>query len=450
MSEEARILFGKTRLMALSLPAEEKRDTYHDTKTPGLQLRVTSSGTKTFSVYRRLKSGEPVRETLGRFPAMTVEQARKAAAAVIAKIEEGCDPTEVKRAIRKEETFEELFTDFIKNRRSKTGKPLSPKTITGYQSDWRNHLAKLGKKKISQVSENDLSTLYNKIGQNHPTAANRVRALASSLFSHAIDTKRTKANPVNGVRKRFAENEINRHLSSEEVARFFAAMDQLPTSWKMLFTVSVVTGIRRENVLGMRWPDVDMDCSVWWLKRTKGDKPQAVPLPTALVGLLQGWREECASREWVFPSSGAASGHTVEPKKRWAEIFNRDELHQIIQRITESGANFEQRPLEPLGRTLKRAKAEAEKLGLDLTGSRMDHARLHDLRHTAASWMLNNGAALISVGKSLNHSSIQSTMRYAHLELDVVRRDKERTTNAMLGAAGLLPSAEVIPLKKAS
>jgi hypothetical protein len=100
MNDTARLQFNKEKLLALPLPAAGSRATYHDTKAPGLQLRVSASGVKTFSMYRRTKGGGPERVTLGRFPAMTVEQARKAASLVNAEIEDGANPAQAKRALR--------------------------------------------------------------------------------------------------------------------------------------------------------------------------------------------------------------------------------------------------------------------------------------------------------------------------------------------------------------
>jgi hypothetical protein len=66
--------FTKETLSGLPIPEPGKRAVYFDVKTPGLQIRVTPGGAKTFSVYRRVKGGgQPERVTLGRFPVMTVE-----------------------------------------------------------------------------------------------------------------------------------------------------------------------------------------------------------------------------------------------------------------------------------------------------------------------------------------------------------------------------------------
>ena len=66
--------FTKAEIDSLSIPDAGKRDTYHDTKTKGLQLRVTHTGVKTFSVFKRTKCGKPERITLGRYPDMTIDE----------------------------------------------------------------------------------------------------------------------------------------------------------------------------------------------------------------------------------------------------------------------------------------------------------------------------------------------------------------------------------------
>ena len=103
--------FTKDALSNLPVPKTDQRKVYHDAKTTGLQLRVTSTGVRTFSVFRRVKGGAPERMTLGRFPDMTIEQARRLAATVNSAIEDGANPAKVKRAHKSEVTFGEVFTD---------------------------------------------------------------------------------------------------------------------------------------------------------------------------------------------------------------------------------------------------------------------------------------------------------------------------------------------------
>lgn len=106
------INFSNTALTAISPPSTE-RDVYRDSKSPGLELRVTAAGAKTFSVFKRTKDGHPERITLGRFPAVSVEQARKMAGRVFTAIAEGVSPAALKRAHKEEMTFGQLFAQYM-------------------------------------------------------------------------------------------------------------------------------------------------------------------------------------------------------------------------------------------------------------------------------------------------------------------------------------------------
>ena len=71
---------------------------------------------------------------------------------------------------------------------------------------------------------------------------------------------------------------------------------------------------------------------------------------------------------------------------------------------------------------------------------------LHDLRRTLGSWQARTDASLAVIGKSLNHKSLQATAIYARLDLDPVRQSVNTATSAMLEAAGLKESADVVKL----
>ncbi|HEY2817020.1 MAG TPA: Arm DNA-binding domain-containing protein [Casimicrobiaceae bacterium] len=89
MPSPFRLRFNKSSLETLLLPARGKRATYYDTEVLGLQLRVTDRGVKSFCVFRRSKRGRPERITIGRFPALSVEQARMKAKRYLADLSEG-------------------------------------------------------------------------------------------------------------------------------------------------------------------------------------------------------------------------------------------------------------------------------------------------------------------------------------------------------------------------
>ncbi|MDD5035120.1 MAG: Arm DNA-binding domain-containing protein, partial [Methylococcaceae bacterium] len=106
------INFTKGNLNELPIPPQGQRATYHDAKIPGLQIRISSTGVKTFSVRRRTAGGIIERVTLGTYPVMTPEQARIKATEVNALIAKGESPAEKKRTDRAEMTFAKFWEEY--------------------------------------------------------------------------------------------------------------------------------------------------------------------------------------------------------------------------------------------------------------------------------------------------------------------------------------------------
>jgi hypothetical protein len=120
-----KINFTKGAINALPLPEIGQRANYYDKKTPGLQLRVTANGNKTFVLRRRVNGGEAERVTLGTYPAMPPEQARMRAIAANADIARGVSPTtEKKRAKLAARTLADVLDEYIQTRAN-----LKPSTV---------------------------------------------------------------------------------------------------------------------------------------------------------------------------------------------------------------------------------------------------------------------------------------------------------------------------------
>lgn len=454
MSDDNRFLFGKDRIVALPVPEAGKRVTYYDTKVASLQLRVSSSGAKSFSVFRRTKGGQPERVTLGKFPSMTVEQARRLAAKVNSEIEEGSNPAAVKRVIKIEPTVAEFFE---KEYGPRHGEKLS--TWRNYQSQFDTYIRpSLGKLKLTSVTRDQVARIVSDVEKSGKSGSmvNRVRNLISGIYRQAIEWGAAENNPATGVRGR-KEKKRDRFLQSTELPRFFASLaDEENETIRDFFLLSLLTGARRGNLLEMRWDQLRLDDCIWYIPKTKNDDPQNVTLCPEAVEILEARKDN--DSPWVFQSIGK-SGHLAEPKTGWRRILDRDELIQLQTLIREAGTEFEwplelSKPIGHKGRTterledaLLRARTLAEKLKIDAAGTRMSDLRIHDLRRTLGSWQAKTGASLVIIGKSLNHKSQAATAIYARLDLDPVRQSVNTATSAMLEAGGMKVSAEVSPLK---
>ena len=389
-----KVNFTKAVITAMVAP-ETGRIYLHDAKEAGLVLMITATGRKTFQLYKKHK-GRPVRVTLGTWPEITVEQARKKARDAKAELDAGINPNDDLRQKRQEMTFADLFGQYMV-RHAKVRKL----TWQEDQNQFDRYLGSLANKKLSAITRKDVAALHARIGKTAPTAANRVLSLLSSVFGRAIEFDLwAGANPCTGVRK-FPEEARDRFLSGDELRRFFEALEQEPNDTaRDFFATALLTGARRANVLEMKWADIDLDAATWRIGRTKNGTPQTVALVDPVVELLRE-RKRQASSVFVFPGKGK-TGHYTEPKRAWKTL-------------------------------LKRAKIEG--------------ARIHDLRRTMGSWQAKTGASLPVIGKSLNHKNQTTTAIYARLDLDPVRSAMEKAAAAMLATRDQAP--KVIPFKKA-
>ena len=394
---EKSIKLTKAAIDALPLPEPNRRKSYHFDSVPGLQLRVTASGIKTFSVFKRVKSGSPERITIGRYPSVTPEMAKREAAKIVADLVSGKSAASASRAGRGEITLGELFDDFLQHKRNRRGAYLSEATKRDYKSSFKLHFNKFKGRQLSKVKEGELAALHTQIGREHPTRANRVAALASSLFSYAISRKLFDGkNPAAGIQK-FPENSRERFLQADELPRFFQAVSEEPNeTLRDYVLVSLLTGARRSNVLAMKWSEVNLERGEWRIPVTKSGTPQTVTLSPVVIEILHG-RRELAESEFVFPGTGS-TGHLTEPKKGWKRILERGGI---------------------------------------------DDLRLHDLRRTLGSWQAKTGASLAIIGKSLHHKSQNTTAIYARLDLDPVRESVNSATNAILEAGGISKSSPI-------
>ena len=435
--------FTKEALERLRLPAPGERAIYHDPKTTGLQVRVTATGIKTFSIFRRIKGGQPERITLGRFPDMTVEQARKLAARVNAAIEEGSNPADVKRAHKSEPTLSEFFKEYGERHGQRK------RAWKDDQQRFRDYLeGPLGTRKLSAIGREMIGRILADMERAGKAGAtvNNVRALASGLFGKAIEWSYVTDNPVKGIKTRKA-NKRDRFLQADELPRFFVSVGEEPNeNIRDYFLLSLLTGARRANVLAMRWNQISLAEGIWRIPDTKNGTPQNVTLSPEALEILKT-RKETAEGAFVFPGEGA-SKHLMEPKKGWQRIFDRDELKQVTALIEAAGGTFALRESDSVVDSLERAKKAAKKLKIDCDGCRIDGLRIHDLRRTLGSWQAKQGASLAIIGKSLNHKSQQTTAIYARLDLDPVRASVNSATAAMFEAAGVKKSAEVVKLRK--
>jgi len=375
------INFIKKTLDSLKLPDKNKRHYFYDTKIKGLELMVTEQGTKSFKVYRKF-NGKPVRVTLGKYPEMTIENARNEAQRVIADMIRGKNPNEEKKNIRNEITFGEMFKIFME-RHSKVMK----KTWKADEGEIKRFLSPWFNKKLSTITKQEIQLIHEKIKkENGLYQANRMLARIHIIYNKAIEWGWNGTNPASSIKK-FKEKSRDRFLHPDELPRFFESLGAEPNfTIKDYIYVSLFTGARKSNVLSMKWEDINFERCEWLIPETKNGESLRVHLTEKVIDILKNRLQLSPNSKWVFESIGK-TGHLVEPKSGWKRILQRADLKDL---------------------------------------------RLHDLRRTLGSWQAATGANSYIIGRSLGHKNQQSTAIYARLSIDPIKESVEKAAQAML------------------
>lgn len=455
-----RLAFNKGVVAALPCP-DRGRATYYDDKVQKLALRVTAAGTRTFYVVKRADDGMAWVK-LGTFPDMTVEQARKEAERKLGEFASGLNPAKARREAKQRITLGEAFERYMRLhvvphgiRRSDDIRALWERCI-GAMPDLpaKKHGRKRTRhpagvdwsaRKLEQIEAADIRTLHAEIGAHHATLANRTVEVLRAVFNHARQHGYDGANPAEDI-KPFREKKRDRFIQRDELPRFFLALSQdTSADFRHFVLLSLLTGARRENVLSARWQDIDLERAVWRIPETKNDEPVTLPLVDEAIQVLRA--RSPRRNGYVFPAK-SATGYMSPPKKRWAALFDRDELAQLTERIEAASGKLDIDDSASLERKLEHARTIAADLDIDTDGARIGDLRIHDLRRSLGSWQAITGASLVIIGKSLGHKSPDATMIYSRLNIDPVRASVTTATSSMLEAAGLHAKADVLNLPK--
>ena len=181
------------------------------------------------------------------------------------------------------------------------------------------------------------------------------------------------SNPVRKVQSFREDNTRLRYLTETEYQRLVAAATKVQSPFLAdKITLAVHTGLRRGNLFGLRWDQIDFLNRVLRVSRTKANHPHAVPLNETALATLKRLHHDRSDSPFVFPHvSGKHEGQPVKDVKTG--------FHAA------------------------------------LAAARIEDFTWHDLRHTFASWLVMRGASLRAVADLLGHRSLKMAMRYAHL-----------------------------------
>lgn len=425
--------FTKKELDALPLPPKGKRYSFKDDKERGLIVRITSNGQKTFQLYQK-HQGRPVRVSLGTFPDMSIENARKEALKAKGSLASGTNPNVEKNKLRQEITLKELFVLYM-DRYSKIEKKswaYDEREINKFLSHWFN-------RKISDISKYEIKSLHLKLREtNGLYQANRILERIRALYNKAIEWGWDGTNPTKGIKK-FKEKSRDRYIQPFEMPLFMNALEAEENEVaRDFFYIALFTGARKSNTLQMRWEQIDWHNKTWRIPDTKNGDPVTIPLTSRAEKILEHRLKLSHGNPWVFPSSSSKQGHFHDPKKAWNRVRQRatlelwkqnPEVQKLIEAVKKDLSSKDNYGYTIL-KLFSAVEAKAKQENIELPIGLMD-IRLHDIRRTFGSWQAIAGASLQIIGKSLGHKSQQSTAVYSRLHNDPVKASIEKATESM-------------------
>lgn len=360
-----------------ALEADPDRDVVvWDSELRGFGVRVKPSGRKTYILQYRNAQGRSRRTTLGKHGVITCRKARQDALQDLAEVSRGDDPAEARQSQRKGITMRELAERYIKEH-------LAPKRKASTVHEWRRLLRtrilpRIGNRKAAALSRNDVERLHRSLART-PTTANRVVSVISAMlgFAERRDLRPQGPNPC-ALIERYPEKPRERFLSPEELARLGKALNEAERaktahpSAILAIRLLTLTGMRRSEVLNLRWKAVDFERSCLLLEDSKTGRKRVPLAPPALQLLAEA--DQSASNPYVCWG-----------RRKNARLVG---LQKVWERIREDAG--------------------------------IEDVRLHDLRHTFASFGAMEGIGLFLIGKVLGHKQASTTERYAHVGPDPV------------------------------
>jgi len=371
---------------AAACPPGRPKIDFFDADQRGFMLEVRASGGKTF--YQRYTDarGRERQFKLGPAEILTLDQARRKARLILAQALIGEDPQQQRRALRETPTLNEFVRDrYLPHVKSYKRSWCTDETVL------RLHiLPALGAEPVDQVKNEAISELLEAMRQKGYASGTTNRVLILLRYIYNLGRKWRVAgmaeNPTLGL-STAPDVQRDRFLTPEETQRLIAAIqsDENQTAAQAIMLL-LLTGGRRNEITQAKWDYVNWERRTLLVPLSKSGKPRAIALNGQALALLRAIARHDGN-PFIFPSpvNGRPSASLFFP---WDRIRKRAGLADV---------------------------------------------RLHDLRHSYASFLVNQGISLYVVQGLLGHAHSRTTQRYAHLAHETLLDAAERVSDVVGG-----------------
>lgn len=355
----------------------------------GLELRAGALG-KSWSVYYRAPCGARRRPKLGGYPAISVDQARELARAVLMRVARGHDPSQDRANFKAAPTVADLFELYMDRHALARKKPASARSDR--RTGDKYILPAIGGLKLQSVTLDDIETVIKGVGGRAPVAANRLRALLHTMFEVGAKFRPAwmngRANPVNHA-TRYTEFGRKRKIEAHEFEALSAALDELeprhPRQVAALRCILLCGSRITELVTAPRSALANGVVTLQEHKTMRTGDTREIVLPSQALALIE-----------ALPDDGSPL------------LFGRG-----VDRFT-------------VHKVWKKAR---DKAGIP-------DIRPQDLRRTFGSVGKSSGVALDALGELFGHKSATTTRRYAWLYEDEKRGRAQGVADTL---SGLMP-----------
>lgn len=323
----------KSLIDSLPLPCSGQR-IYRDSVLRGFGIRISAKGARSFIIERRI-GGRNRRITVGPFPVLGVEEARKQALGLLGKMALGLDPSEERvRSRLRGMTLEQVFAEFRKAR-----KALKPRTLYDYARLMESAFGDWKGRRLKGLGRDMVLERHRALGEGHgPAYANLAMRFLRSLCNFAqVAWQNDKGEPlypsnpvlkITQTRAWYPDRRRITVIKVSQIAPWVAAVESLRAEPSRFadtvadyLLILVFSGMRRNEAAQLTWNCVDLPGRALLIPDPKNSVPHQLPLSTPMQVILER-RRRTAVNAFVFPGDGA-SGHLIEPRKHVHEVIRR-------------------------------------------------------------------------------------------------------------------------------
>jgi integrase len=390
----------KRAIDGLTCPEGKDRIFLWDDSLAGFGIAAFPSGQKVYVAQYRSR-GRSRRITIGIHGRLTPDEARSEAKKVLGLVETGADPIQERRTSREAKTFRAIAEEFLRDHVDLKRKKRTQKE---YRRILDNHLLPaFQSKRLKDLERIDVARLHQRLYVK-PFLANRCLSLVSAIWNWAAKRYYVEepANPAKGI-ERYPEPSRERFLTLEELDRLGNALRIAETAglpWEIDETTApskhlakeknrfskvspsvcdtirlyLLTGARFREILDAKWEGIDKERSILFLDDSKSGKKPIQLSPDALLVLSE--IPKIKDNPYIIAGKNKGAPR-ADLKKPWAAIRRYAGLQDV---------------------------------------------RIHDLRHSFASYGAGSSLGLPIIGRLLGHNNPKTTQRYAHLDADPLKR----------------------------